>query len=94
MFSSTWVMSISLTQLLLGRDQDGSSGGGACFALHSDDTYGDFRLAAYMVLLSFSNTFITFTIVFPLLGCWLCATWGEEINSDAYRHIVLSDCIL
>lgn len=71
MFSSTWVMSISLTQLLLGRDQDGSSGGGACFALHSDDTYGDFRLAAYMVLLSFSNTFITFTIVFPLLGCWL-----------------------
>lgn len=82
------------TTLLLGRDHSGSSVGEACFALHSDDTCGDFRLAAYVVLLSFSNAFITFTIVFPLLGCWLRATWGEEINSDAYRHIVFSDCIL
>ena len=74
------------TTLLSGRDHDGNSVDGACFALHSDVTHGDFRLAVYvdsLVLLGTSGLLKYLSLLALCfhcweVGCWLHATWGKR----------------
>jgi len=76
---------------------------GARFAFRGDVTRGDSRLAVYAdsllllgtsALLKYLLALLAFCFHCWQVGCWLRATWEEERNNRAYKHTVLTDCVL